>query len=97
MMRKDTISPLGSVLDALVKSLGIEKQVEQYKIFDAWNAVVGEQIAKVAQPERIHNGVLIVAVNNAPWRTELTFRKKEILDKIHETLKSQSIIDIKFR
>ncbi len=97
MTRKDTISPLGSVLDSLVKSLGIEKQVEQYKIFDAWNMVVGEQIAKVAQPERIHNGVLIVAVNNAPWRTELTFRKKEILDKIHDTLKSQSITDIKFR
>ncbi len=97
MIRKDTISPLGSVLDSLVKSLGIEKQVEQYKIFDAWNMVVGEQIAKVAQPERIHNGVLIVAVNNAPWRTELTFRKKEILDKIHDTLKSQSITDIKFR
>lgn len=97
MTRKDAISPLGSVLDALVKSLGIEKQVEQYKIFDAWNTVVGEQIAKVAQPERIHNGVLIVAVNNAPWRTELTFRKKEILEKIHETLKSKSISDIKFR
>lgn len=97
MTGKDTISPLGSVLDALVKSLGIEKQVEQYKIFDAWNAVVGEQIGKVAQPERIHNGVLIVAVSNAPWRAELTFRKKEILSKIHETLKSKSISDIKFR
>lgn len=97
MRKQETISSLGNVLDSLIKSLGIEKQVEQYKIFDAWNSVVGEQIAKVAKPERIHNGVLIVTVNNAPWRTELTFRKKEILEKIHSTLKSTSILDIRFR
>ena len=88
---------LGDTLKMLMQSLGIEKQVEQYKIFDVWNDVVGQQVAKVAQPERLQNGVLIVTVNNAPWRSELTFRKKEILDKIHERTSSTSIIDIKFR
>lgn len=97
MIRKEKIQSLGDALSILVKSLGIEKQVEQYKIFDVWNDVVGQQVAKVAQPERLHNGTLIVSVNNAPWRTELTFRKKEILEKIHAQTKSQSIIDIKFR
>ena len=88
---------LGETLKMLMQSLGIEKQVEQYKIFDVWNEVVGQQVAKVAQPERLQNGVLIVAVNNAPWRSELTFRKKEILEKIHERTSSTSIVDIKFR
>ncbi len=97
MIRKDTIPSLGETLQALVQSLGIEQQVERYRIFDLWNEVVGEQVAKVAQPERIVNGVLIVAVNNAPWRTELTFRKKEILEKIHAKTNSNSILDIKFR
>ena len=82
MTKHETILPLGTVLNSLIKTLGIEKNIEQYKIFDVWNTIVGEQIAKVAQPERIHNGILIVAVSNAPWRTELTFRKKEILEKI---------------
>lgn len=97
MRTKETTATLGSVLEALIKSLGIEKQIEQYKIFDAWNAVVGEQIAKVAQPERIQNGVLVVSVSNAPWRAELTFRKREILEKIHAQLNSKSISDIRFR
>ncbi|MFA6457115.1 MAG: DUF721 domain-containing protein [Bacteroidota bacterium] len=97
MIRKENIQSLGDALKQLVQSLGIEKQVEQYKIFDVWNEVVGQQVAKVAQPERMQNGVLYVSVNNAPWRTELTFRKKEILDKIHEKTNSTSIIDIKFR
>lgn len=97
MIRKENVQTLGDALKLLVQSLGIEKQVEQYKIFDVWNEVVGQQVAKVAQPERLQNGVLIVNVNNAPWRTELTFRKKEILDKIHERTDSKSILDIKFR
>ncbi len=97
MIRKETTQSLADALAQLVRTLGIEKQVEQYKIFDVWNEVVGQQVAKVAQPERIHNGVLIVSVTNAPWRSELTFRKKELLEKIHEKTDSQSIIDIKFR
>lgn len=97
MIRKENIQSLGDALQALVQSLGIEQQVERYRIFDIWNDVVGQQVAKVAQPERIISGVLIVAVSNAPWRTELTFRKKEILEKIHERTNSKSILDIKFR
>jgi len=95
--KRENIQSLGDALNMLMQSLGIEKQVEQYKIFDIWNEVVGQQVAKVAQPERLQNGVLIVTVNNAPWRAELTFRKKEILEKIHEKTNSQSIVDIKFR
>lgn len=97
MIRKENMQTLGDALQQLVQSLGIEKQVEQYKIFDVWNDVVGQQVAKVAQPERLQNGVLIVNVNNAPWRNELTFRKREILEKIHERTNSNSITDIKFR
>ncbi|NUN68110.1 MAG: DUF721 domain-containing protein [Bacteroidetes bacterium] len=97
MIRKENMQSIGDALKQLVQSLGIEKQVEQYKIFDVWNEVVGPQVAKVAQPERIQNGVLIVAVNNAPWRSELTFRKRELLEKIHERTNSASITDIKFR
>ena len=95
--KKEHIQTLGEALQQLIASLGIEKQVDQYKIFDVWNDVVGEQVAKVAVPQRIHNGVLIVGVSNAPWRNELTFRKKEILDKIHVKTNSQSIHDITFR
>jgi predicted nucleic acid-binding Zn ribbon protein len=97
MERKAKAQTLGDALNALVQSLGIEKQIEQYRVFEIWNEAVGEQVAKVSQPERLHGGVLIVSVSNAPWRSELTFRKKEILQKIHTITNSKSITDIKFR
>ncbi len=88
---------LNTIIESLAVDLGIKTKLEQYSIFPLWNDVVGEQIAKITEPERIDNGLLIVKVSNAPWRTELTFRKKEILTKIHEATKSTAIKDIRFR
>jgi predicted nucleic acid-binding Zn ribbon protein len=97
MKERTNARPLGSVLDALISALGIGTKLDQYRVFDVWDEVVGEQVAKVARPERLHNGVLTVAVSNAPWRAELTFRKREILEKIRERLASDGITDIRFR
>lgn len=97
MIRKENMQTLGDALKQLVRSLGIEKQVEQYTVFDVWNEAVGQQVAKVAQPQRLHNGVLIVTVSNAPWRTELTFRKREILERLRERMGTDAITDITFR
>lgn len=97
MSPNNNAQSIGDAIRMLVRSLGIEKRVDQYKIFDVWNDVVGEQIAKVAVPNRVHNGILEVRVNNAPWRNELSFRKKELLEKIHARTNSESITDIKFR
>ena len=97
MKQQNNIQSIGDTLKLLIESLGIENKIEQYKIFDVWNSAVGEQIAKVAKPERLEKNVLVVNVSNSPWRSELTFRKKEILEKIHTVTNSKSIIDIKFR
>jgi hypothetical protein len=47
--------------------------------------------------DKIDKNVLVVKVTAAPWRTELTFRKKEILEKVHAAMNSDSIKDIRFR
>ncbi len=88
---------LGSVLDTLLRQLGIEAKVEQYGVFELWNELVGEQIARISNVEKIENGVLFVRVTAAPWRTELVFRKDEILEKIHTAMHSEAIKDIRFR
>jgi predicted nucleic acid-binding Zn ribbon protein len=59
--------------------------------------VVGEQVAKVTIPQRVDNGVLMVSVSTAPWRAELTMRRREILDKIRRTCPDAGVTDIRFR
>jgi predicted nucleic acid-binding Zn ribbon protein len=79
------------------KSLGITKKLREYSVVTSWKTLVGEQIAKVAAPQRIENGMLHVSVSNAPWRNELSLRKREIIEKINNGLGKKIVIDIRFR
>jgi len=88
---------LGNVIDALMRQLGMQTKLKQYDIVALWPSIVGEQIASMTGIDRIENNVLVVKVTAAPWRTELTFRKKEILEKVHAAMNSDSIKDIRFR
>lgn len=96
-MTQESPQSLGSVIDALVRQLGIQTKLKQYDIVDVWGSIVGTQIADVTSIDKIEKNVLVVKVTAAPWRTELTFRKKEILEKIHAAMNSDAIKDIRFR
>jgi predicted nucleic acid-binding Zn ribbon protein len=96
-MTQGSPQSLGSVIDALVRQLGIHTKLKQYDIVDVWGSIVGAQIASVTSIDKIEKNVLVVKVTAAPWRTELTFRKSEILDKIHTAMNSDAIKDIRFR
>jgi predicted nucleic acid-binding Zn ribbon protein len=96
-MTQGSPQSLGSVIDALVRQLGIQTKLKQYDILDVWGSIVGPQIASVTSIDKIEKNVLVVKVTAAPWRTELTFRRSEILDKIHAAMNSDAIKDIRFR
>lgn len=78
-------------------ALGIDGALRKYRVITEWDDVVGEQIARVARPQRIENGVLFVSVSSAPWRAELTLKRTEIIQKLNEAAGSGVVKDIRFR
>ncbi len=78
-------------------ALGIDGALRKYRVITGWDEVVGEQIARVARPQRIENGVLFVSVSSAPWRAELTMKRTEIIQKLNEAAGSGVVKDIRFR
>lgn len=88
---------LGDALDQLIEKLGIGKKLREQDVFILWTEAVGERIANVATPLRIHQGTLFVSVKTGPWRNELTMRKKEIIDRINSSLSEEIVRDIKFQ
>jgi len=88
---------LSDALDDLIANLGIGKKLHEQDVFEVWATVVGERIAKVTSPARIVKGVLLVNVKTGPWRNELAMRKKEIIDRLNESLGENIVRDIKFQ
>lgn len=89
--------PLGAALLEFASKLGIDGTLAQYSVLTSWPEVVGEQIAKVAVPQRIEGGTLYVSVSTAPWRAELSMRRHEILEKVNRHAGNPVIREIRFR
>ena len=83
-------------IDLMLKKLGIENAVSQNKALSIWNEVVGKNVAKNTEPNRVEHGVIIVKVSSPTWRQELYFQKKEIIQKINNTIGKNVIRDIRF-
>lgn len=88
---------LNTALNEFVSSMGITKKLREYNVLTSWEMIVGEQIAKVATPQRIDNRILLVAVASAPWRAELSMRRREIIEKINAAVGKRVVQDIRFR
>jgi predicted nucleic acid-binding Zn ribbon protein len=94
---KNQPKPLGAAIQELAKHLGLERNLEEYQVITSWQDIVGEQIAKVTQAQRIENGVLFVGVSTAPWRAELSMKRMEIMKKINSILGKSVVKEIRFR
>lgn len=97
--RKDSasrIKPLNDALGELVQKLGIGKKLREYEAVTRWEEIVGDQIARVSSPSGIEKGVLVVKVNNGPWRNELSLMKEAIIGKINASLGEKVVRDIRF-
>jgi predicted nucleic acid-binding Zn ribbon protein len=88
---------LNAALNDLVANLGIARKLREYNAITSWETIVGEQIARVSKAQRIDNGVLYVEVASAPWRAELSMRRREITEKINAAAGKRIVHDIRFR
>ena len=64
---------------------------------EAWNAAVGSPICLHTRVGNIRRGVFEVVVDSSAVLQELTFRKKELVQKLAAALPDQQIGDLRFR
>jgi predicted nucleic acid-binding Zn ribbon protein len=83
-------------IDSMLKKFGIDNAVSQNKALNIWDEIVGKNVAKNTQPDRVEHGVIIVKVSSPTWRQELYFQKNEIIQKINNTIGKNVIKDIRF-
>jgi predicted nucleic acid-binding Zn ribbon protein len=88
---------IGAAIAELVSSLGIDETLRRYAVLADWAEVVGDQIARVTEPQRIENGVLFVSVKTAPWRAELSLKRLDIMKKLNSAAGANVVRDIRFR
>jgi len=98
-MRKQSsssIKAVGAAIQDLLENLGIERKIKEYDAVLRWNEVVGEKIASVTEAVKIEKGVLVVRVQNGPWRNELNLLKNDVIEKMNTVLGEKLVQEIRF-
>lgn len=80
--RPEGAESLQSLLEAAVAELGLSEKLLEARILLAWDEVAGP-LASRARPLKIRHGKLEVAVASPVWRTQLSFVKQEIVDRLN--------------
>ena len=85
---------LSGVIQDSLAGTGLAERMREAEIWRIWPDVVGATIACRAQPVRIINGTLTVAVSSAPWMQELRFMTAMMKEKMNLRLGAEVVRDI---
>lgn len=86
--------PLADLLETVFKGHPLEKRIHEGRIWQVWDEAVGQKIASRAQPAKLANGILTVAVSSPSWMQQLGFLKKDIVAKVNDLAGEQLVTDL---
>jgi hypothetical protein len=85
------------VIDGIFKSSALPINLDDIRIWEIWDDVVGKRIAGHARPSWIKKGVLMVKVTDSVWLQDLEFKAETIKESLNRELQSEAIKKIRFR
>lgn len=85
---------LSGVMQDSLAGTGLAERLRDAEIWRVWPEVVGATLACRAQPLRIINGTLTVAVSSAPWMQELRFMTAMMKEKLNLRLGAEVVREI---
>ncbi len=92
------LRPLGEMLPAVMRSLGLEQVHWSVRLEADWPAITGAVLAAHTRPGTIRDGVLTIFVDSSVWLSELArFGRKPLLDKLQAAYGAAEIRDIRLQ
>ncbi len=89
---------LGDILPKVLTGLRIDRRRAEAEIVRVWNHLLDPAIVAHAQPTGLRKGTLFITVDSNVWLSEiLTYRRKEILDRLQHSFGRDTIAKLSFR
>lgn len=85
---------MADLLAGVFSKLGVERNPDDYRLWAAWDEVVGPAVARNAQPCKLDARRLVVAVKNATWMQELSLLRQDLCSKLNEWMGREVVSEI---
>lgn len=97
MRRRRFPQSLGSVLQEVISSFGIEDKLYQGQIVATWQEIAGERIGREVEKTWVKEGKLFVRIKSPVWRQELHLNRDSWCRRLNEELGEDRVKAIIFR
>ncbi len=88
---------VSKVLDTLLVKRKLKKKMEDCKVFEVWEEIVGDRIAERTEPLSLKNGVLKITVTDHAWLQQLQFLKEEIRGRLNKKVGKTVVVNLYFQ
>ena len=85
---------LDDVVKRLIKSYGYSKKFNEYEVIEAFGKIMGPVIVKKVNDAYVYNSKLILILNSAPLRNEISMQKSKLISLINQELGNDFLDDI---
>lgn len=96
-MRKTESEKVGGVILQYLREMGLETPLNEHRLINAWDTVLGPAVSKYTKDLKIYNQVLFVTVSSAALRNELMMRRTELVVRLNAQVGAQVITQIVLR
>ncbi|MBQ4205209.1 MAG: DUF721 domain-containing protein [Bacteroidales bacterium] len=93
-MADPNLTTLGEMIKAFYHDNHRDSALDEQRILDSWNDIVGDFIAAHTLNKSIKNGVFYVKVDADSLRNELVYAKSMLLKKLNSKAESEILKDI---
>lgn len=95
-MKRSSPTRLSALLEKTLARFGLDRRLDDYRIWQAWDEVVGRTISRNAQPVRLDGDRLVVTVRSSTWLQELTLLQGELLSRLNEWMGREVVTELYF-
>lgn len=90
------MNSLSEVLEAALKRLDLQDAAFEARAVMLWPQIVGEQMARASEAQKVQAGTLLVTTRSSVWSQEFSFQKPAILRRYKERLGKEFVKDLRF-
>ncbi len=95
-MKRSNTMPIGDAINAFLRQEGLETPLNEHRLINSWNDVVGEAISQYTNPTHIKGETLYVKVKSPAVRERLTYSREKLIKLLNAKVKATVINNIIF-
>ena len=74
---------LKQALQALMKAYRIDGKINERKVIDNWEKIIGKTIARHTRNIYVKDGKLFLTIDSAPLKHEISYSKNKIIEMVN--------------